>query len=817
MVGEKARRARFWLRWSTRDLRRRAVLVVAIALLLALGTGLYTGLGSMESWRVASNDTSFAQLAVHDLRVEVSEGSFVAEGRLAATTTDLDGVVAAEERLIVPTQVDASREDETILVPGQLVGVDVGDGGPTVNGIAAAEGRTLNARDVGSGRVMLDVSFTDGRDLPASGEAIVGSAPVRYVGHAQSPEYFVVTEGDAGFQFPGAFAVVFAPIEDAQRLSGREAVVNDLVLRLAPEVDRAAAAADLERLLAAELPGVGTTVTATEDIAAHRILYRDAEGDQLLMNIFAVLVLLGASLAAFNLISRVVESQRREIGISMALGTPISRIALRPALLGVQIAVLGTVLGIVAGLAVSAALRRILEDQLLLPTVETPFEPWVFARGAALSVVVVVAATAYPVWRGLQVDPVEAIRSNARGAGRAGLVNLLKGVRVPGGSLAQMPLRAVLRGPRRTAMTAGGIAAVIAVVVALLGTLGVFQDMVDRSERSAIGTTPERVIVTLDGIHPEDGATVAAVANSRAVDEAEPWLRVGGRLSSRREGFDVLIGTVPSDATLWQPIVRSGEFSPATRGLLLAEGAADDLGVGVGDAVLLTHPVPSGTEERFRLETTSLPVAGTHSDPFRGLVYVDAGLAAELGLGGLASAVNVTPAPGSSAAQVTRALVDEPGVASVEAAVAPTEALKDAIDQYVALLLVPVAIGVVLALLIGFNSTAIGADERRREYATMFAFGIRPRVAVLLACVESTIVGIIGTAVGVGLGTALLWWIVHVQFPEVLPEFGGRVVLTPQALGAAVVAGVLVVGAAPLLTLRRLRRADVPSALRVME
>lgn len=815
-MNDRARRARTWIRWSLRDLRHRAILVVAIALLLALGTGLYTGLGSMESWRVASNDASFAQLGVHDLRVELSDGSFVERGRLTGVADGMEAVAAAEERLIAPTQVDASSGDDTILVPGKLVGVDVRGGGPLVDGLAAAEGRNLAPTDAGTAVVMLDQSFADGRGLPSAGDALVGGVPVRYVGHAQSPEYFVVTEGDAGLQGPGGFAIVFAPLEDAQRLAGRGAVVNDLVLRVAPGVPPAEAARELRSRLDEELPGVGATITTTEEIPAHRILYRDAENDQLLMNIFAVLVLLGAALAAFNLISRVVESQRREFGISMALGTPVGRIALRPALLGAQIAVLGTALGIVAGLGVSAALRNILEDQLYLPTVETPFEPEVFARGAAVSIAVVVVATAYPVWRGVRVDPVDAIRPSIRGGRRAGLVTLAKRVRVPGGSLAQVPLRAVLRNPRRTAMTAGGIAAVIAVIVALLGTLAVFQDMVDRSERAAIGPTPERIIVTLDGLYPNRGGPVAAVESSPAVDAAEPWLRVAGRLATDRDEFDVLLGTVAPDAELWQPVAVSGEFGPRQPGILIAATAADDLGVGVGDTVRLTHPA-AGTGDGFRLATTILPVAGTHPDPLRGLVYVDAGLAEDLGLEGFANAVNVTPALGRSAADVTRALTGTPGVASVEAAVAPTEALQEAIDQYVALLLVPVGIAIVLALLIGFNSTAIGADERQREHATMFAFGIRPRAVVLLACAESTIVGLLGTAAGVGLGTALLWWIVHFQFPDVLPEVGGRVVLSPESLAAAVVAGVLIVGIAPLLTLRRLRRADVPSALRVME
>ena len=44
----------FWLRWSLRDARARWVQILATALVLALGVGAYSGLGSIRGWREAS-------------------------------------------------------------------------------------------------------------------------------------------------------------------------------------------------------------------------------------------------------------------------------------------------------------------------------------------------------------------------------------------------------------------------------------------------------------------------------------------------------------------------------------------------------------------------------------------------------------------------------------------------------------------------------------------------------------------------------------------------------------------------------------------
>jgi hypothetical protein len=59
----------FMLRWAARDLRRRWPQVVAIALVISIGTGIYAALGSTATWRRESNDASFGLLHMYDLRI----------------------------------------------------------------------------------------------------------------------------------------------------------------------------------------------------------------------------------------------------------------------------------------------------------------------------------------------------------------------------------------------------------------------------------------------------------------------------------------------------------------------------------------------------------------------------------------------------------------------------------------------------------------------------------------------------------------------------------------------------------------------------
>lgn len=275
----------FALRWAARDLRRRWAQVLAIALIIAIGTGVYAGLGSTAEWRRQSNDESFALLHMYDLRVTAAEGVDAPEGEMAgvlATLPDPGVVATAEERFIADTQVDASTAGESILVPGRLVGMDVSDGGPHVNATSVAEGdgRPLAESDAGRPVVLVEHNFAGFYDVPPGrGLRVAGDQQVTSVGNALAPEYFFVMTEEGGFFAEANFAVLFSSVETAQHLAGREGRVNDLVLDLAPGVDPGAAAREIETAFAESGTGLGVTVMQTADEDAYHVLYDDIDGD----------------------------------------------------------------------------------------------------------------------------------------------------------------------------------------------------------------------------------------------------------------------------------------------------------------------------------------------------------------------------------------------------------------------------------------------------------------------------------------------------------------------------------------------------------
>ena len=815
------RRIGFWLRWSARELRRRWLQVAVTALVIAIGTGVWAGLGSTGSWRIHSYTASFESLSMHDLRVVLQPGSFAPAGSLAGALGSMEHpgwVRLAEERLLVSTQVDASTGGRTILVRGRLVGVDVTGGGPDVDALQATAGRALAPGDDGTALALLDDHFADHHELPASGHlTLAGGRAVAYVGTALTPEYFVVNDDATvmSWMAESAFAVVFMPLASAQTVSGHEGSVNDLVLRLRDGVDPQAARDEVEHAFTEALPDIAVIVKTMAEDPAHEMLFGDAESDQGTFDALAALVLAAAVFAAFNLTSRIVEAQRREIGIGMALGVRRWGLAIRPLVIGAEIAVLGVVFGIGIGGLVGRAMSAVINDMLPMPVWETPFQAGRFAGAAALGFLLPLLATAWPVWRAVRVAPVDAIRTGHLAARGGGLAPLLKRLPLPGGTFGQMPFRNVLRAPRRTVVTALGVGAAIAAMIGLVGLLDSLSATLDRGERETVQDRPERTAVELDGFVPLDAEVLAAVQAAEPVARAEPVLRFPGMLAVPGTEIAAMVEVLDLGSPIWHP--SSIERAPPGNlpSIVVAEKAAEDLGLAAGDTVVLRHPRPTGPDA-FEVASTRLRIVGVHPGPLRPLAYVEMSDAGELGLAGIANGLQVVPAADASVGDVQRALFKVPGVASVQSVDTMVVVLRDLIDQFTGIIQAVEVFVALLALLVAFNTASINVDERAREHATMFAFGLRLRTLVRMTGVEGLVVGFAGAVLGVGLGILALGGLLRVAVAD-SPEVGVVASLAPGTILLAVGIGVVAAVTAAILSARRLQRMDVPSTLRVME
>lgn len=586
-----------WLRWSWRDLRHHWLQVLAIALIIALGTGTYSGLISTSPWREESNDASYALLNMYDLRLSLTEGSYLNHDDLLSSFRNIEHanwITAIEPRLIQPTLVDVSTETQTIIVPGRLIGSDISSTQAHVNDVYITGGRGFEMADVGQPIAVLEHKFANYYDLSSEGEMrLSGDETLRYVGTGLSPEYFVIFTEEGGMMAEANFAVIFVSLETAQTLGERPDMVNDVLFTLTPDADLETLKMELETAVDS-LANVGLSFMVAENDQAYNILYEDIVSDEAFWRWMAYLFLAGAVFGAFNLATRMVEAQRREIGIQMALGVPTLRIAVRPLLVALQIAFLGVLFGLLVGLLIGDAFANLLQEMMPLPVFLTPFQPRIFLEAAILGVILPLLATIIPVIRALSAEPVDAIKTGHLVAKNGGFAPILANPALSGRVLSQMPLRNLLLAPRRTFLTVLGIAAAITLIVLIMGMLDSFDVTLGKASTELLQANPERMVVQLNFFYPANSPVVTNISQSPVIGTSDPFLKLGGYLIHNGTTIETLLEMVNVESDLWRPSLSRGTYPGEHPGLLISEAAARDLGVQSGDMITLRHPRRTG-------------------------------------------------------------------------------------------------------------------------------------------------------------------------------------------------------------------------------
>jgi putative ABC transport system permease protein len=808
----------FWLRWSGRDLRDRLLLVLAIAATIAMGTGTFASLQSMGSWRQNASVQSLAALRAHDVRLYLTDGSFASKGQLrdlVAGLSHASSVVGAEERLVASTRVDASVGDQTIVVPGRVIGMAIGE--PAVDSLQVRDGRGLTAADSGQPVAELEYHFAKHYSLAAPSTVTVGDGTkLTAVGQVLSPDYLLVISPTGDFMAEANFAVVFTSVETAGQISGHPGLVNELVLRLSDPALAPVVHDELQAAAADKIQNLGAAVMVSGDETVRRWLDKDSQNDESFFALFAFLMLAGAAFAAFNLTTRIVESQRRQIGIGLALGLPARTLAIRPLAVAGEIALVGVAFGVGVGFLFDLAIRAVFADMLPMPVFETPLEPSVFARAAAIGFVLPFAASIYPVWRAVRSRPVDAIRTGYLAAKRPGLARLAR--RLPLPAWLRLPLSNVLRTPRRTALTAFGIGAAVTVLIGTMGMLDTFSAGMDRGAAEMVGGSPDRIAVDLAG--PIQGDVLRQeLVDVPGTGRVDLVLRLPATAlvkNGDHNPIDIQLDVLDLRQNAWTPTVAEGRLASGPGEVMLSQRAADDLGLKPGESFVLRHPVRVSDTE-VAMADTPVTLAGTNPSSLRPTAYMDVSGASLFNMAGLANRATVVPATGADSAAVRKALFRLPGVLSAQPIDALVTSMRDMVSQFTDILTFVALIALIMALLVAYNSATISQDERTRELATMLAFGLPVRRVLGSAMVESGLIGLLGTVLGVVGGFGALMWLAYGLLPTSMPEFALTPSLTPATVLLAVATGIGAVALAPALTWRRLTRMNLPAKLRVVE
>jgi len=653
------------------------------------------------------------------------------------------GVVVATERRVadVPVRVNGRK------LLGRVIGLPA-TGQPPIDGVMVLDGAYLSASrpdgvlvekhmaehfGLGPGATLEVLGASGWRRVTVLGKA----ASAEYLWPARSRQEVLVSSND--------FGVLFA----AESLLGdlpASTVTRQALFAYAPGADRASVDARLEGI--ARRYGASDAFTQAEQ-PSNAALREDINGFGEMAIMFPLLFLGAAAMATYTMLTRLVLSQRPQIGLLLANGFGRRTLFSHYLSFGLAATLLGAVPGLIAGIVLARLVTRLYTDAVSVPIHVIQFHPMTVAIGLVFALAAGSLSTLAPAIRAARLTPAAAMRGSV-GSGQGGR-SLAERIVPPLGELPtrwKMVLRGIGRNRRRSVSTVLGIVLAATLILSSWGMLDTTNLLLQRQfvdvQRQdaevyfATGATVKRA-----GPVPVSQA-VAAVAAVPGVAAAEPVVDVAASVNSASGVYQTSIQAFRPDTRMHGFYELGGSRIQLPRsGLLLGKSLRDLLNVSVGDPVSVELPSLGATiHER---------VAGFVDEPMGTFVYLSLpALTETLGPGAPdpANAAMVSFTPGSDSAAVRSRLAALPQVGAVvdsRALYATAQSFMSLFDVFVGLMVV---LGGVMALALIYTTMSANISERLVEIASLRAAGMGRRQLTLMVSSENVLLTLIGLVPG---------------------------------------------------------------------
>lgn len=780
-----------------RDLARLRAQVATIAVVVAIGVAGFVGMFSVHASLQSSRDAFYRDNRLADVFAAVKRAPLALRERLAA----VDGVAEVKTEVVYDAQVDVEGIDAP--VTGRFIGLDL------ARVHAARQG--LNALTLKSGRwpeadgtleAVVSDRFAVARGL-APGDTVRAILNgrlerVRVVGTVATPEYVFATRG--GAPDDAYFGIWWIDDLRMAHAFDMDGAFNQLALRLDAGASADAVIERVDRLL--EPYGAIGAAARDEQMSAQIV---DDELSQLkVMGTVLPAIFLAVAMFILNVVlSRQVATQRGQIAALKALGYGDGAIAWHY----VKLAIVVAGLGVVAGLALSVVIGRLMlglyDEVFRFGSLDYVTTPWLVGVSAAIAA----AAAALGAWTAIRavvrLKPAQAMQPPAPPAYRPTLIERLGfGRHVGAGAL--MVIRNLERRPLRAALTVTGIAMAVALQISGAFWLDAIAHIVDVQFRQV-----QQGDVLVDFHRPVATTVVRDLQRLPGVLDAEAYRTEPVRVRLRGRAEDTLLSGFVPDARLMRVVdEQRGAVAMPAQGVVLSGLLARALGARVGDRV----EVEFRLWNRTRAEVEVVDVVHTMFGKQLYMALEAMNRLARDGDGVAAAALQVDPRrmgefwAAVKAAPAINAVFDKAG--TMVAFDETTSRNMGVFSGILTVFAIAMAVGII------YNAARIALSERAWELASLRVLGMtRGEVSVLLLAelgAELLLALPVGAALGWALATLLMQLMSsdNIDFPVVIePSTYAVAALTVLAAGVA----------SALLVRRHVDRLDLVAVLKVRE
>ncbi|NIA25411.1 MAG: FtsX-like permease family protein [Gammaproteobacteria bacterium] len=771
-----------------RDLRARRSQFIAVIVTIVLGIALFGGSYDAYLNLTASYDQMFVTLNTADMTISGGDTEAI-----VAAAREVDGVEDVSTRSVaeVPVRIDGHHK-----MLGRLVGLP-GDAQPSIDQVTLLSGTYLSGTD----SVLLEQHMATHFKLkPGSVIEVLGpqgwvnarvagvAASAEYLWPAPSRQQIFPSFDDFGILFVDQD--VFAGIPSA--MVRREVLVTYVSGADTATVDQA--------LKDVALAHGAADATPLADLPSNAALSEDLSGFQEMSLMFPLLFLAAAGMATYVLLTRLVLSQRGQIGLLVANGFHKRTIFGHYLRFGLLAGAIGAAIGAPLGGLLGREITKLYTAAISIPIMVATVRASTVAIGVIFALVVGALSALAPAMRAAKIAPAQAMRGLIP-AGKGGATWIERLVpplrRLP--ARWKVVLRGIGRNRNRTISTVVGVVLAVTLILTFWGMIDSTQVMLDRQFNQVNRQDAQLYLTT--PVTPDVLARVKAVDG---VAHAEPVADVSATIRTASEQYHTELLAFDPTTKLHGFVVGGKDVDLPSDGVFLGSSLKSQLDLHVGDEV--TVEVPD-----LGINVTET-VAGFVREPLGTYAYIAEPRLAELaGTSDVANTLYLTFDPGVDREAMRDQLSELPSVA----AFIDSQALKSMVDQFMGLFYafvgIMLALGGVMAFALIYNTISANVAERASEVAMMRAGGVARRTISRLLTAENVLLTLIGVIPGLIFGYAFAYYGVAMYSSDM---FKWDLYIRPTTY----VFTVLVILMAALLSqrpvLRAVQRIDVATVVR---
>lgn len=694
-----------------RDLRRLTGPAIAIGAVVACGIMAFISMRGAWLSLAASRDAFFERTRFADVVVPMVRAPLGVLREVA----EVPGVVDAYARLAADAKVEVPGFQD--IVRARLISIP-DDRDPPLSLVLVRDGGTLPGR----GEVLISEGFalaqgiTPGAHLRVTlGGAVTRELVVSGVG--VSPEAIYVVAPGVLWPDDERAAVMWLQRHELEGLLGMVGATNELLIK----VEDGAAVEDVANALEERLRRFGVTGALTrKEQTSPRFIEEELRQLDTQTFLIPLIFLLVASFILHTVLSRLLATQRETIALLKAVGYSQVTIALHSVALAALIVAGGAVVGVAAGLAAGEAFLVLYRSFFRFDRLELVADPGLMVAAVLMASSAALLGAFQASWRAARLPPAVAMQPPTPAHYQHGVLDA-GGVLQALPAAARMTLRRVLRRPLRAMMAAVGLGCSVGMLVVgqvMWDAMEVIMDLTFQQsmlEDMAILFSGERDTRALDELRRIPG--VALVEGERMVA-----VRLASPVSGKE--WEGAITARPGQGELRVDLDLQGRrlgggaaLAAGDAGLRLTDDLARRLDVRTGDTLTVERlDVP-----RSRRRATVLGM----SQEFLGLRAL---VALEESGGLFGDGARVTGAlllvePGSRE-RVLAELSRRPGVLAISRREEVLRMFQALIAQSMSVTrMVLLALAVIMAIGIVYNSARISLAEQARELATLRVLG----------------------------------------------------------------------------------------------